>query len=252
MKDRESEPLPPEFAPDETELARQLYNLRQPPSPALQRRVQAIPQPEAPPLRVAPRGLIGGVIALLVVALLFISPPVRATLDEVQKVMGQIQVTIRSVWPQPTATVMVLETKPMSLAEAQAALPFAFAMPSHLPGGLTGSQDEVLVAQSPVALVKVQWRDPAGGVVQLSAHAAGPANQLSQTVVGPESSEPILLNGQEAVLVRGGWDEDSRTWSHEGRVTTLIWTVNGVQYRLLAYSEVVSLAELIAMAESIK
>jgi hypothetical protein len=96
----------------------------------------------------------------------------------------------------------------------------------------------------------MQWRDAEGGFVQLSAHAADPANNLSQTLVGPESSQTILINGQEAVLVRGGWDEDSRTWSHQERVTTLIWRANGVQYRLLSFSNL-PLPELMAMAESV-
>jgi hypothetical protein len=251
MTPREIEPAPPEFSPEEAELARQLISLRQPPSPTLQRRVQAIPQPDAP-AQTVPAGLVGGIIALLVVALLFGSPPVKATLDEVQKVIGQIRLTIRSVWPAPTATVVLLETEPMPLVDAQAAVPFNFTMPDYLPASLTGSGDEVEVARSPVALVKMQWRDPRGGVVQLSAHAASPENQPSQTLIGPESSETILLNGREAILVRGGWDRESRTWSYQDRVVTLIWTVNDVQYRLLSYSDVVPLAELKMMAESIR
>lgn len=251
MMPREIEPAPPEFSSEEAELAQRLISLRQPPSPTLQRRVQAIPQPDRP-ARTVPRSLVGGIIALVVVALLFGSPPVKATLDEVQKVMGQIRLTIRSVWPAPTATVVMLETEPMSLAEAQVAVPFDFALPTYLPVSLTRSGDDLEVAQSPVALIKMQWRDSQGGVVQLSAHAAGSENELSQTVVGPESSETITLNGREAILVRGGWDKESRTWSHQGQVITLIWTVNNVQYRLLSYSDVVSLAELKMMAESIR
>lgn len=251
MMSREIEPAPPEFSPEEVELAQRLISLRQPPSPTLQRRVQAIPQPETP-ARSVPLGLVGGIIALVVVALLFASPPVKATLDEVQKAMGQIQLTIRSVWPAPTATVVLLETEPMPLSEAQAAVPFDFALPTYLPASLTGSGDEVEVARSPLALIKIQWRDPQGGVVQLSVRAAGSENQLNQTLIGPESSETVLLNGREAVLVRGGWDKESRTWSHQDQVITLIWTANEVQYRLLSYSDAVSLTELKLMAESIR
>ncbi|MCL4300729.1 MAG: hypothetical protein KJ077_33640 [Anaerolineae bacterium] len=251
MTPTEIEPAPPEFSPEEAELARQLLSLRQPPSPTLQRRVQAIPQPETP-ARTVPLGLVGGIIALVVVALLFASPPVKATLDEVQKAMGQIQLTIRSVWPAPTATVVLLETEPMPLPEAQAAVPFDFALPTYLPASLTSSDDEVEVAWSPVALVKMQWRDTQGGVVQLSIRAAGSENQPGQTLIGPESSETILLNGREVVLVRGGWDKESRTWSHQDQVITLIWTVHDVQYRLLSYSDAVSLTELKMMAASIR
>ena len=48
------------------------------------------------------------------------------------------------------------------------------------------------------------------------------------------------------------WAETSRTWDHEAQLVTLIWELEDIQYNLLAYSEVVSLAELVAMAESIR
>jgi hypothetical protein len=242
MKQIELDQLPP----DEAELARRLLSLRQAPGPALQRRVQAIPQQR----QFVPRSLVGGVIAVVVVALLFISPPVKATLDEVQKVMGQIHLTVRSVWPKPTATVVMIEPVAMPLAEAQAVLPFDFAVPAYIPSSLIVSGDEVFVTQLATPLVKMQWREAEGGFVQLSAHAADALNNPSQTLVGPESSQTTLINGQEAVLVRGSWDEDSRTWSHQERVITLIWIANGVQYRLLSFSNL-PLAELMAMAESI-
>ena len=248
MSQTEINPLPPEFSPDESELTRQLLSLRQMPSTTLQHRIQVIPQQT----HSLPRSLVAGAIALVVVALLFISPPVKATLDEVQKVMGQIHLTVRSVWPKPTATVVMIEPVAMSLAEAQAMLPFDFSLPSHIPNGLDVTGEKVFVTPLATPIVKMQWRDSEGGFVQLSAHAAGPENSLSQTLIGPESSKTILINGQEAVLVWGGWDEESRTWSHQDQVTTLIWTANGGQYRLLSYSNLVPLTELIAMAESIR
>jgi hypothetical protein len=242
-----------EFSAEEAELARQLFNLRRPPSPALVRRVQALPQSAARSGRALSPRLLGGVAMLLVMGLLFISPPVQATLDEMQQVIGgQIHLTIRTVWPKPTETVVMLEAEPMSLAEAQAILPFIVATPAYLPKTLTLSDDQVLVTQSPLPMAKMTWRDAAGGFVQLSIYSSGQESQLSQTVVGPDSSEPVLINGREAVLVRGGWDEQSRTWSHQAQVTTLIWTVNKVRYRLLSYSDAVSLPELIAVAESIR
>src|SRR6185503_19406899 len=122
MSQTEINPQPQEFSPDEAELTRQLLSLRQMPSTTLQHRVEVIPQQTY----LLPRSLVGGAIALVVVALLFISPPVKATLDEVQKVMGQIHLTVRSVWPKPTATVVMIEPVAMSLAEAQALLPFDF------------------------------------------------------------------------------------------------------------------------------
>lgn len=250
MSDQENPSLPSEFSPEEAELARQLASLRQSPSAELQRRIEAISQPPARPAGVTPRPLLGGLAALLITALLFISPPVQATLDEVQKMVGQIPVIIRTIWPQPVDAVVALETEPMSLAEARAAMPFDFALPAYLPAGLTGDTAQVQVAQSPLAMVKTVWRDAENGFVQLSVYPAGPENP--QALVGPESSQTIQVNGQQALLVHGGWDGQSRTWSDQVGVITLFWTVRDARYRLLAYSKLVSPAELVAIAESIE
>lgn len=250
MSDQENPSLPSEFSPEEAELARRLVSLRQSPNVALQRRIEVISQPPVRPAGVIPRPWLGGLAALLVAALFFISPPVQATLDEVQAMIGQIPVIVRTVWPQSVDTVVALETEPMSLAEARAVMPFDFALPTYLPAGLTGSVERVQVAQSPLVMVKIVWRDARNGFVQLSVYPAGP--EKPQALVGPESSETIQVNGQEALLVHGGWDGQSRTWSEEAGVITLFWTVNDVRYRLLAYSKLVSPDELVAIAESIE
>ncbi len=247
---RPNTPLPPELRPEDTELAHRLFALRRPPGAALQRRVQAIPRQS--PVQVLPRRLLGAAAAAGVVLLLFISPPVEATLGQVQKVIGQINLTIQEVWPRPTATVTLLETEPMPLAAAQAVLPFKFSLPAYVPAGLSRPDDRVMVARLATPMAQVEWRDAQGGVVQLSAYAADPAIQFNQTVVGPDSSSAILINGREAVLVRGAWDDTTRTWSQRDRLLTLLWANNGVQYRLLAYTRQVSLSELVALAESIK
>jgi hypothetical protein len=249
---REFNPPSPEFPPDEAELARQLLALRHQPGSTLKRRVQAIPRqkPEQP----ASRYWVGGTVALLVVALLFVSPAVTASLDEVQQIIGQIHLTVRSVWPEPisTETVTPLEVELMTPAEARARLPFDFTLPAYVPEGLNRPGDRVAVAKLALPMAKVEWRDPDGGFVQLTAAASSRKNQLAYTVVGPDSQETIQINGQEAVLVRGGWDSESRTWSHQDRLMMLLWTVGDVQYRLLSFSEMVSFSELITMAESIR
>ena len=97
----------------------------------------------------------------------------------------------------------------------------------------------------------MRWRDTAGGFVQLSAHLANRANNQIQNLIGAESSRTILINGREAVIITGAWDEVSRTWSYREQVTTLIWELDGVQYNLLSYSRILPSQELIKMAESV-
>jgi hypothetical protein len=237
------------FAKD-ADLARHLFALRQSPSATLQRRIQAVPRQSSS--RFLPRHLVGVVAVVGVVVLFFVSPPVQATLGQVQKVIGQINLTIQEVWPQPTATVMMLETVPMSLAAAQDVIPFEFDLPAYVPDNLSRPDDRVTVARLTTPMVQVEWRDRQGGVVQLSAYADDPAVQFNQTVVGPGSSTPLLINQQEGVLVQGAWDETTRAWSHQDRMLTLLWANHGVQYRLLAFTRQISLDQLVAMAESIK
>lgn len=241
---------PPDHLPEDVDLARHLFALRQPLSAALRRRVQAVPR-QSPP-RLLPRHLLGVVVAAGIVMMLFISPPVQATLGQVQKVIGQINLTVQDVWPRPTAVVTMLQTEPMSLAAAQAVIPFEFDLPAYVPAALSRPDDQVTVAKLATPIVQVEWRDTQGGVVQLSASAADPAIQFNQTVVGPDSSTAISINQQAGVLVRGAWDETTRSWSHQDRMLTLLWANHRVQYRLLAFTRQISLSELVAMAESIK
>lgn len=251
MSRPEVDSMLPELPPDEAELARQLFALRHRPSQALQRRIRTIPQ--QPAYRTWPVPKLAGVVgALVLIALLFMSPPAQATLGEVRRVVGQIHLVVRSAWPEPTATIVLPEAKPISLTEAQALLPFELSLPGEIPPGLDVTKQEVFISQVAGPVIKLRWPDQVGGFVQLSARAAGSENEAVQTLVGPASSESLLVNGQPAVIVRGGWDETSGAWSYEDQVITLIWTVDGVQYKLLSLSRSVSLTELIAMAESIQ
>ena len=139
----------------------------------------------------------------------------------------------------------------VSLTTARTQVPFEFTVPTHLPAGLV-RDPQVFVTELEMPILKMRWQDVAGGFVQLSIHEANGAQNLTQNLIGAESSETIVLNGREAVLIYGGWDEASRTWKHEAQLVTLIWELDDIQYNLLAYSEAVPLAELMAMAESIR
>ncbi|MEW5958590.1 MAG: hypothetical protein AB1801_12740 [Chloroflexota bacterium] len=234
-----------EFEGDE--LARQLLSLRRQPGAGLEQRIRAIPRQTARP-RLAPRRVWASVALAVIAGLLFVSPVAQATLGQFQQVIGQIHLTILDVLPQ-RADPLVIESTPVSLAEARAAAPFAFVTPSHLPAGLS-SQAEVYVLKLESPIVKLLWRDQAGGFVQLSVHQANGAAAQIENVIGAESSDTILINGQEAVIIYGGWDQTSRTWQHQERLVTLIWVIDGVQYNLLSYSTLISSTDLLAMAQS--
>lgn len=247
-----------EFEAEALELAQQLWELRRQPSPELVRRVQAIPgRPDRPARRwpnlrrMGSRPALAVLTALLVVGgLFFASPAAQGSLGQFEKIIGQIHLTILDVLPRRPNPVVV-ESRPVSLAEARAAVPFELTKPAYVPAGLA-AEAQVYVIQLESPIVKFLWRDTAGGFVQLSLHRAGDKTSQIENVIGAESSDTILINGQKAAIIYGGWDETSRTWSHQDRLVTIIWVAQGVQYNLLSYSTLISPAELRAMAESIQ
>jgi len=249
-----------EFQGEDIDLARQLLSLRQEPGRALEQCVQAIPRPKTAWLLVGWPRLAWVSVALVIVGLLVVSPAANATWGEVGQAIGRIRVLVLDVLPRPisagfmptpTESPIIVASTPMSLAEARAIVPFDLVLPTDLPAGLR-SDREILVAQLEPPIVTIRWRDIEGGFVQLTAYPYNSANNPIQTLVGPDSSETVLVNGQEAVLVAGAWDQTSRAWRPDRRLMTLIWEVEDIQYRLISFSEMVSSAELIALAESVR
>jgi hypothetical protein len=249
MSRTELNPILQEFQAEDAELAAQLLSLRQEPGSMLRRRIQSIPRQKARQTRLLPR-LVWGSVAAIIVILLVASPGAQAMWVQVEKVIGRIHLTIMEVLPN-RSTPIVIESTPISLAEAQAVVPFDFAVPTYLPDALNRDA-EVFVTQLEPPIVKMRWWDTGNGFVQLAIHPANGKNNLTRNLIGSESSDIILINGQEGVIIYGGWDETSRTWSHQDRVTTLIWELDGIQYNLLSFSNAVPLTELIIMAESVR
>jgi hypothetical protein len=238
-----------EFQGAEAELAQQLFDLRQEPGSALQQRVRTIPERKSGGIRFIPR-LAWGLAALLVVGLLFISPPATATLGQVEQWIGHVQLTIQDTYQSTRASTLV-ESVQMSLAEARTAVPYPFGIPTYLPAELEQAV-VVSVIQLDLPIVKLYWPGQSGGSVQLTAHPFSSVNLTSQTLVGANSHEAVQVNGQPAAVVYGAWNATSQTWSHQTEITTLIWADNGIQYRLLAASTGLDEAELVKMAESVE
>jgi hypothetical protein len=189
---------------------------------------------------------------LVMVVLFFVSPAAKAALGSFDRFIGQIHLIILDILPRYAPPVAV-HPRLMSLEEAQATLPFDLAVPAYLPDGLAVKAPEVSLIELERPIIKILWRDAAGGFVQLTTHYPGHAQTgQPQTLVGPESSQTVLINGQKAVLVHGGWDEMSQMWSHQDRLKTLIWQTGQLQHKLLCFSDIISVSELMAMAESVR
>lgn len=236
-----------EFQEEDQELARQILDLRQMPSPDLLQRLQAIPQKQGWSLGQTPRWA-WGLAMVLLVALFFVSPSAQATLGGLETMIGRIRLRMLDTYVRPTEPIR-LESQPMSLAEARATVPFAFGVPSYLPTSLLSQQQVVVIPLEP-PLVTLRWRDQQGGFVQLTAH---PHQSIqSSTLIGLNESQTITINDQPAVLVHGAWDEAGHTWRNDSTLVTIVWTVDNIQYRLLAYSDLLTSVELIKLAESVR
>jgi hypothetical protein len=251
MTKTELNPILDDIGPGDLDLAQRLLSLRQEPGPELRRRLWAIPQqPKRRPARLS--RLSWGLATIIIVTLLFVSPAAKATLGSVDQFIGRIHLIILDILPRSTPPVAA-NIRLMSLPQARAALSFDLATPAYLPDSLAARAPEVSLIELERPIVKILWRDAKGGFVQLTTYYPGQAQTgQPQTLVGPVSSEAILINGQQAVLVRGGWDEMSQMWSHQDRLITLIWQTGRLQHKLLCFSDLISVAELVAMAESIR
>jgi hypothetical protein len=130
----------------------------------------------------------------------------------------------------------------MRLAEAQAALPFMFGLPTWTPEGFVLQEDvEVTLpseASSYTAII-VTWQDADDGIVTLQAY---PVIVDEVRLAGAGRREAAQVNGQAATFVRSGGT---------GRLA-LRWEVGGVNYILAADTGSISKEALIRMAESVQ
>jgi hypothetical protein len=202
--------------------------------------------------------LIGVVFALILV--FTISAPVRANvLSWIQQIAG---INVEESTESPLAGVtevpsMITVLTPIPVSELKDE-PFDFAMPQYLPG-FELNQD-FTVAQSKT-WVLLSWtrgqNDKLNMLVEIN-------DGKLVVPAGKGSSSEIDLNGQTALLIRGGWTSDSQ-WN-ENKGLELQWLNDGLRYDLQYYktgdrneivpfdeTEVESrLDELIQIAESVK
>jgi hypothetical protein len=128
-------------------------------------------------------------------------------------------------------------------------LPFTFSMPAYIPDGFVFSNN-VVIAQSK-SWIAMSWL--CGGeeidlLVQQDWDMTIPA--------GVDSTKEIKVNGQPAILIQGGWDENGK-WDNTIKYIQLYWRKDGLIYILSnGKPDLPSVAlgneELIKIAESIK
>jgi hypothetical protein len=193
---------------------------------------------------------------LLIMSLVFAtSSQVRARALELVKMIAGYQVDERSESPlkdYEEGTVQATEyTIPvMTMPEALVNPPFPFNLPYWVPEGYT-LKENVAIANSK-EWISMNWVNPNGGEIFMLVEKQQPQYNLP---IGVGSSEEIEINGQQALLVKGGW-ANAYQWD-PARAVVIYWEINGLYYRL-GYSGNGPIADmnkaiamLVQMAESV-
>jgi hypothetical protein len=164
--------------------------------------------------------------AILGLSLLFtFSEQVRAGVLELIRNIGGFNVEEVEMAPTfaPNPTVYVYTPQPLSSALQD--LPFTFAMPVYIPDGYILGND-IVVAESK-DWVSLQWTNSEGQelnmLVQQDWNLSLPASA--------DGAEEIQINGEPALLLRGGWSADgSGKWDTGRNMIQLYWRHAGLIY----------------------
>lgn len=211
--------------------------------------------------RRAPLLKLSKVVLLIILAfsvMLMVSPSIRAAVLEEIKRIGGFTFDVAEEYPYTGIT--QFNTLFVSLDKAQSDLPFRFGVPAWAPEGFVpNDQVSVLLPAGDSDLshatnVYLTWLGPSGTakiwlVAQPSFLLECPECAVP---VGPESLEELEVNGSPASLVRGAWNDQTQQWDSSGGLINLRWSGGDIIYLLTGIEPMVSVDDLVRMAESIK
>jgi hypothetical protein len=163
--------------------------------------------------------------------------------DDGWVVLDEVDIDVDSILLSG-ATRVAVAPEELSLAEAQARLPFPLRLPAWTPAGFAALNLVEVVAPEEAELddyasAMVTWEDAAGAQVQLQVSVNGTGPQLGAA----GDSETVTVNGDPATLVQSQGLGPSRL--------SLNWGRAGLDYRLTADGGALSGDDLVRMAESI-
>lgn len=215
-----------------------LYQLGEAPDPAfaarLHRKLEQIaqaPQQKIFTIRNVAFALV--IISIAVISLASISP-VRAFVQAILTDIGGQPFEVTSDYPGDNASGEEVTIYPqiMTLDEALAVFPIPMSLPSSLPQGCTLDEESV----------RVYVGESAGffaNTIEIGYSGNCPFWEYMVTdamsegeIVAPDAAEEMPLNDKyTAVLIKGGWDYDQKSWS-DNDMYRLKWKVDGVTYSL--------------------
>jgi hypothetical protein len=189
-------------------------------------------------------------LGMALIAALAFSPTARAAFNGLILEIGGITFfepdeTSSQATPLPESKVTIVPEEILSLAEAQAKLPFEISLPAWAPDGFVmGSSVRISYFGDKYTPAVITWygSNPNVGNIDLM------IGQRVSWLVETDDVHEVEVNGQPAALVGGSWDADKGTWNNQSHLT-LSWMKGDVMYQLSSPGAPVE--DLIRMAESI-
>ena len=193
---------------------------------------------------------IGAITLLLVLTLtLVVSPAARAQVQDWVGQVGGVLFTATGDYPGGDEPVTIAPSEKMSLEDASAILPFTIDLPTWVPEGYVLEETVTFVHfEDGVERIFIQWRAPQKALLELEIENLPP--EESKWLVGQESIEEVLVDGEPAALVRGGWHADTKQWENP-EILHLYIPHKGQTYIFSSMEKDISVDELIRMAESL-
>ncbi len=193
---------------------------------------------------------IGAITLLLVLTLtLVVSPAARAQVQDWVGQVGGVLFTATGDYPGGDEPVTIAPSEKMSLEDASAILPFTIDLPTWVPEGYVLEETVTFVHfEDGVERIFIQWRAPQKALLELEIENLPP--EESKWLVGQESIEEVLVDGEPAALVRGGWHADTKQWENP-EILHLYIPHKGQTYIFSSMEKDIPVDELIRMAESL-
>jgi len=193
---------------------------------------------------------IGAITLLLVLTLtLVVSPAARAQVQDWVGQVGGVLFTATGDYPGDNEPVTIAPSEKMSLEDASAILPFTIDLPTWVPEGYVLEETVTFVHfEDGVERIFIQWRAPQKALLELEIENLPP--EESKWLVGQESIEEVLVDGEPAALVRGGWHADTKQWENP-EILHLYIPHKGQTYIFSSMEKDIPVDELIRMAESL-
>ncbi len=195
---------------------------------------------------------LGALTLLLVLSSIFaISPAARAQVQNWIGQVGGVFFTITGKYPGGYGPVTTVPGSTMSLKDARAGLPFTIDLPSWVPEGyLLEETVSMLHLEDGVDRVFIQWHSARQTFPNLELQIVDQSPGKSNWAVGMGSVEEVLVNGEQAALVHGGWNVDTKQWDNP-EILTLLVPHNNQTYIFSTIAKGISVDELIRVAESL-